>query len=113
MTRLTICKTDENHCGNPDPNGLTPCQTGFGLCEIVPPPKCGTGSGTTNGRAIGYYQASNTYDRVCNKISPSHIVTHGLTHLYFAFAQVGLTYIYTVSKSRGLLVYSLILQHIR
>jgi hypothetical protein len=80
-------KTDENHCGNPDPNGLAPCQDGFGLCEIVPPPPCGK-AGSTNGRKIGYYQASNTRDRVCNKVSPSQINTTGYSHLYYAFAAV-------------------------
>lgn len=88
LIMLTMCQTDALHCGNPDPNGLTPCQAGFGLCQQVPPPSCGKGSGTTNGRTVGYYQASNTYSRACNRISPSQIVTKGLTHLYFAFAKV-------------------------
>ena len=85
---LTVGQTQEEHCGDPDPHGLTPCQTGYGLCQIVPPPSCGQGSGSTNGRTIGYYQASNTRDRLCNRISPSQIITTGLTHLYFAFAYV-------------------------
>ncbi|KAK6429838.1 hypothetical protein LTR95_014010 [Oleoguttula sp. CCFEE 5521] len=81
------CGTDENHCGDSDPNGLTPCQEGYGLCQIIPPPSCGQGSGSSNGRSIGYYQASNTRDRLCNRISPSQINIDGLTHLYFAFAK--------------------------
>ncbi|KAL8690519.1 MAG: hypothetical protein Q9218_004050 [Villophora microphyllina] len=85
--RAAMPKTDELHCGNPDPNGQAPCQAGYGLCQIVPPPSCAKGGGTTNGRSIGYYQASNTYTRVCNKISPKQIVTTNLTHVYFAFAQ--------------------------
>ncbi|KAH6671248.1 glycoside hydrolase superfamily [Halenospora varia] len=81
------CGTTEQHCGNPDPNGLTPCQAGFGLCKVVPPPSCGKGTGSTKGRKIGYYQASNVRSRVCNKITPQQIVTTGFTHLYFAFAK--------------------------
>ena len=69
------CGTDEIHCGDPDPNGLAPCQAGFGLCQIIPPPSCDASAGSANGRSIGYYQASNTRDRLCNRISPSQIVT--------------------------------------
>jgi chitinase len=82
------CGTDLLHC-DPNPtqmNGLAPCQKDFGLCQIIPPPACGV-SGSTNGRSIGYYQASNTRDRLCNRISPSQINLAGLTHLYFAFAK--------------------------
>jgi chitinase len=86
-TRITF-KTSEVHCGDGDPNGLAPCQEGFGLCEIIPPPSCAAGSGSSNGRSIGYYQASNTRDRLCNRISPSQIVLDGYTHLYFAFAEI-------------------------
>ena len=46
------------------------------------------GSGTTNGRTIGYYQGSNTRDRLCNKIAPKDIVSTGYTHLYYAFASI-------------------------
>ncbi|KAI9667656.1 MAG: hypothetical protein M1821_000473 [Bathelium mastoideum] len=92
---FTLDKRDAEPCavGSPCPdgsltndNGEAPCQEGFGLCEVVPPPSCGVGSGTTNGRTIGYYQASNVQDRLCNKVSPSQIVTDGITHLYYAFA---------------------------
>ncbi|KAL8637213.1 MAG: hypothetical protein Q9228_005493 [Teloschistes exilis] len=79
-------ETSELHCGNPDPHGLSPCQDQFGLWHTVPPPTCGGGS--ANGRTIGYYQASNTRDRLCNRISPSQIDISGLTHLYFAFAKI-------------------------
>ncbi len=66
-----------------------PCQEGFGKCEIVTPTTCGTDSGTaTGGRSIGYYQASNNYERLCNIIAPSQILTDGYTHLYFAFASI-------------------------
>ncbi|KAL8686698.1 MAG: hypothetical protein Q9218_006925 [Villophora microphyllina] len=78
--------TSELHCGNPDPHGMSPCQDQFGLCHTVPPPTCGGGS--ANGRTIGYYQASNTRDRLCDRISPSQIDADGLTHLYFAFAKI-------------------------
>ena len=81
------CGTDEIHCGNPDPHRLTPCQEGFGLCQTIPAPSCGQGSGSSNERSIGYYQVSNTRDRLCNRISPSQINLDGLTHLYFAFAR--------------------------
>ena len=81
-------QTDEIHCGNPDPNGKAPCQEKFGLCKIVPSPSCSAGANSANGRTIGYYQASNTRDRLCDRVSPSHIDTSGLTHLYFAFAKI-------------------------
>ncbi|KAI1269774.1 glycoside hydrolase superfamily [Xylariaceae sp. FL1019] len=111
------CGTTENHCGNPDPNGLSPCQEGYGLCQIIPPPSCGQGSGSTDGRKIGYYQASNTRTRLCNKVSPSQLVTDGFTHLNFAFvkfnpssyvielsdeADASLITEFTALKSRGL-----------
>lgn len=83
------CGTDQLHC-DPNPtalNGMAPCQKDFGGCQIIPPPSCVTGSGSTNGRSIGYYQASNTRDRLCNRISPSQIDLGNLTHLYFAFAK--------------------------
>ncbi|KAL8907179.1 MAG: hypothetical protein Q9171_005970 [Xanthocarpia ochracea] len=85
------CGTTELHCGNPDEHGLTPCQEGFGLCHTVPPPTCGEGSGSANARTIGYYQASNTRARLCNRISPAQIDIEGLTHLYFAFAKISPT----------------------
>ncbi|KAH8801778.1 hypothetical protein F5884DRAFT_904594 [Xylogone sp. PMI_703] len=81
------CGTDAAHCGDPDPNGLEPCQEGFGACAITPPPSCGA-SGSSNGRTIAYYQSSNVRTRLCNRIDPAHINTTGLTHLYFAFASI-------------------------
>ncbi|KAH6652447.1 glycoside hydrolase superfamily, partial [Truncatella angustata] len=83
------CGTDDVHCDSTptEANGMAPCQADYGLCKIIPAPSCGEGSGSTNGRAIGYYQASNTRDRLCNRISPSQINLDGLTHLYFAFAK--------------------------
>ncbi|CAL8581718.1 hypothetical protein XPA_007404 [Xanthoria parietina] len=85
------CGTSEVHCGNPDPNGLTPCQEGMGNCHTVPPPTCAEGAGSANVRTIGYYQASNTRDRLCNRISPANLDVEGLTHLYFAFAKISPT----------------------
>lgn len=82
---VTYQQTDELHCGNPDPNGKAPCQEKFGLCNIVP---SHSGAGSTNGRTFGYYQASNTRDRLCDRVSPSQVITTGLTHLYFAFAKI-------------------------
>ena len=69
------CGTDEIHCGDPDPKGLAPCQAGFGLCQIIPPPSYEASADSANGRSIGYYQASNTRDRLCNRVSPSQIIT--------------------------------------
>ncbi|KAI4274222.1 MAG: hypothetical protein LQ337_004074 [Flavoplaca oasis] len=85
------CGTSDVHCGNPDPNGLTPCQEGMGNCFKVPPPTCDPGAGSANLRTIGYYQASNTRNRLCNRISPANIDVEGLTHLYFAFAKISPT----------------------
>lgn len=94
-------QTDELHCGDPDPNGLTPCQDGFGLCQIIPAPSCDAGAASANGRSIGYYQASNTNDRLCNRIAPNQIVTTGLTHLYFAFAEIDPTSFAIVVANAG------------
>ena len=82
------CGTDELHCGNPDPNSLAPYQAIFGLYQIIPPPSCAADANSTNGRSIRYYQASNTRDRLCSRISPSQIITTCLSHLYFAFAKI-------------------------
>lgn len=79
-------KTTVAHCGDADPNGLTPCQQGFGLCQVVPPPTCSGQS--SSGRTIGYYQSANLRDRLCNRVTPAQINTAGLTHLYFAFANI-------------------------
>ena len=57
----------------------------------VPPPTCDPGAGSANLRTIGYYQASNTRNRLCNRISPANIDVEGLTHLYFAFAKISPT----------------------
>ncbi|KAI0968546.1 hypothetical protein F4678DRAFT_481781 [Xylaria arbuscula] len=81
------CGTTETYCGNPDPNGQSPCQADYGLCEVVPPPSCGQGSGSTSGRTIGYYQADNVANRLCNKVTPSQLNTTGFTHLNYAFVQ--------------------------
>ena len=83
-----LIQTSELHCGNPDPHGKAPCQDKFGLCHVVPSPSCGAAANSANGRTIGYYQASNTRDRLCDRVTPSQINTTGLTHLYFAFAKV-------------------------
>ena len=82
-------QTSELYCVNGDPQGKTlPCQQGFGSCEVKKGRTCGSDSGTTNGRTIGYYQGSNTRDRFCNKIQPSQIDSKGYTHLYYAFASI-------------------------
>ncbi|KAI1170193.1 hypothetical protein F4777DRAFT_570207 [Nemania sp. FL0916] len=80
------CGTTEAHCI--EANAFTPCQVGYGLCEIIRPKPCGEDSGTTNGRSIGYYQASSAKNRICNRITPDQIETDGYTHLFYAFATV-------------------------
>ncbi|KUI58697.1 Acidic mammalian chitinase [Cytospora mali] len=85
-----------SYCTNADPQGGTlPCQEGFGSCEVKKGKTCPASDSTTSGRTIGYYQASNTRDRLCNKIFPSDIITtptdiapKGYSHLYFAFASI-------------------------
>ncbi|GAB7332396.1 hypothetical protein MBLNU13_g04211t2 [Cladosporium sp. NU13] len=59
---------------------------GYGSCEIIRPTTCGQNSGTTGGRAVGYYLASNVRERACNRIYPSQIDKDKYTHLYFSFA---------------------------
>lgn len=83
------CGTDLLHC-DPNPtelNGKAGCLKDFGQCKIVAPPSCSTSSGSTNARTVGYYQASNTRNRLCNRISPAQINLTGITHLFFAFAK--------------------------
>ncbi|EMR68912.1 putative oviduct-specific glyco protein [Eutypa lata UCREL1] len=80
------CGTSTVHCI--EANEFTPCQQGFGSCEIIRPTTCGENSGTTGGRTIGYYLASNVRDRVCNRIAPDQIATDIYTHLYYSFASV-------------------------
>lgn len=82
-------QTTDLYCVNGDPQGNTlPCQKDFGSCEVKKGRTCGLGSGTANGRTIGYYQGSNTRDRLCNKITPQEIDSTGYTHLYYAFASI-------------------------
>lgn len=93
---LGWCGTTNSYCTNSDPQcGTLPCQEGFGSCEVKKGKTCPASDKTTSGRTIGYYQASNSRDRLCNKISPSDIVTtptdvapQGYSHLYFAFASI-------------------------
>ncbi|KAF2738966.1 glycoside hydrolase [Polyplosphaeria fusca] len=84
------CGTNSTHCGDKDENGFsTPCQKGFGGCEVVPPPKCPKEAGSASkGRKIGYYQGWNTRTRNCNRIFPEQIKSEGFTHLYWAFAAI-------------------------
>ncbi|KAI0201413.1 glycoside hydrolase superfamily [Astrocystis sublimbata] len=80
------CGTTEAHCI--EVNEFTKCQEGYGLCEIIRPLLCGEDSGTANGRSVGYYLASNSRNRICNRITPDHIQTNGYTHLFFSFASI-------------------------
>ncbi|KAF2705719.1 glycoside hydrolase family 18 protein [Pleomassaria siparia CBS 279.74] len=83
------CGTTELYCVNGDPQGKTlPCQKEFGSCKVKKGRTCGLGSGSTNGRKVGYYQGSNTRDRWCNNVFPNDIDSGGYTHLFFAFASV-------------------------
>lgn len=82
------CGTTQNYCSSPPNDPQDGCQSAFGSCEVVPTWSCSPGSGSSAQRTIGYYQASNVRDRLCNKISPSQIVTAGYSHLYFAFASI-------------------------
>ncbi|KAK0114603.1 hypothetical protein ONS95_014088 [Cadophora gregata] len=79
------CGTADAHCKGEVGNE---CQQGFGSCSKVPPPSCGTGSGTSRGRTIGYYQSWNVRDRACMKIAPKDLKTEAYTHIYFSFASI-------------------------
>jgi chitinase len=80
------CGTEDVHCKDPEPLvGKIPCQNGFGSCAITERPSCGKGSGTSNGRKVGYYQGWNTRERKCDTVSPKQINTNGLMHLFYAF----------------------------
>ncbi|KAM7214561.1 Glycoside hydrolase superfamily, partial [Rhypophila decipiens] len=79
------CGTGEAHC-NDFPGA--PCQKDYGSCEIAVPKKCGSGSGSSNGRTIGYYAGWNTWERACNVIRPNDIDTSKYTHLYYSFASI-------------------------
>ncbi|KAL2068414.1 hypothetical protein VTL71DRAFT_16512 [Oculimacula yallundae] len=77
------CGYSEIHCGNP--NGMAPCQNGYGSCQTVTIPSCVGGSSASGGRKVAYYQAGNLLYRKCHRMSPSDIVPRDLTHLIFAF----------------------------
>lgn len=78
-----------------------PCQKDFGSCQIKTGKTCGVGSGSTNGRTIGYYQGSNTRDRLCNHIYPADIISTGYTHLYYAFASIDPTSFAVLASDPG------------
>ncbi|KAK8078992.1 hypothetical protein PG994_002799 [Apiospora phragmitis] len=83
------CGTTESYCHNADPlHGTLPCQAGYGSCSITGRPSCAEGSGSTNGRTVGYYQSWNVRDRVCNKVAPDQLNTTGYTHLFYSFASI-------------------------
>ncbi|KAF2429131.1 glycoside hydrolase, partial [Tothia fuscella] len=86
---LKLCCSFYGWCGTEDAQpqfGRTPCQEGYGSCEITAPPQCGPGSGTSKKRRVGYYQGWNTRERKCDKVSPRQINTRGITHLFYSFA---------------------------
>ncbi|KAF2742345.1 glycoside hydrolase family 18 protein [Sporormia fimetaria CBS 119925] len=79
------CGTEDVHCYDPEPQyGKTPCQKGFGSCQMYPSPSC-SGRSASTGRRVGYYQGWNVHDRKCDKVSPSQINIKGLTHLFWSF----------------------------
>ncbi|KAJ8114497.1 hypothetical protein OPT61_g3630 [Boeremia exigua] len=86
-----FCGASEAFCRDETESGLsTPCQKGFGKCDIVKTratPTCGKGSGTAS-RRIAYYEGWNTRRRPCDKVWPANIDTAGLTHLIFSFATI-------------------------
>jgi hypothetical protein len=55
------CGSSADHCIGPDK--WSPCQAGFGKCEVIRPKEYGYASGSTNGRTIGYYQSWNIRNR--------------------------------------------------
>jgi chitinase len=64
------------------------CQSQFGSCSVPASPSCDSSAkSATNGRRVGYYQASQAWGRACDQMSPNQINTTGLTHLILAFAQ--------------------------
>ncbi|EXL74424.1 hypothetical protein FOPG_10455 [Fusarium oxysporum f. sp. conglutinans race 2 54008] len=81
------CGTTEVFCDNADPVHKTlPCQAGYGSCNIASSPSCAKGSGSTNGRTIGYYQSWNVRARKCDTKTPKQLNTKGFTHLFYSFA---------------------------
>ncbi|KAH7202713.1 glycoside hydrolase superfamily [Fusarium redolens] len=81
------CGTTSAFCDNADPLHKTlPCQAGYGGCNIVSSPSCAKGSGSTNGRTIGYYQSWNVRARKCDTKTPKQLNTKGYTHLFYSFA---------------------------
>ncbi|OBT40677.1 hypothetical protein VE00_08681 [Pseudogymnoascus sp. WSF 3629] len=81
------CGTKEVHCDDPEPLiGKTPCQVGYGGCEIIPSPECNADEAPDTGfRRIAYYAGWNSRNRICDKVWPVNINTTGLTHLIYSF----------------------------
>jgi chitinase len=46
------------------------------------------GSGSSNGRTVGYYQSWNVRNRKCNKVTPKQLNTTGYTHIFYSFASI-------------------------
>ncbi|KAL8793141.1 MAG: hypothetical protein Q9195_004253 [Heterodermia aff. obscurata] len=87
-SRDLLAQSDANNL--PVNEILAPKAASVGMDQII-----------ANGRTIGYYQASNTKDRLCNRVSPSQINTDGLTHLYYAFAKIDPISFATVPANDG------------
>lgn len=83
QNRLVLTRRT-SFCGSTTEFCEKKCQKDFGGCGKVKRPSCGTGSGTTDGVSIGYYESwSNT--RKCQSVSPEDLNLRGFTHINFAF----------------------------
>lgn len=87
ITNFFSLKTTEAYCGVENS-----CQAGYGSCAIPTPQRCGTGSGTTNGRTVGYYRGTEGTQRTCDVVKPSDIKKSSFTHLNYAFAEFDASY---------------------
>ncbi|TVY92833.1 Chitotriosidase [Lachnellula willkommii] len=106
---LNLCCSYFGYCGATDAHcttqGQTPCQPGFGDCQVMSAPNCTTKT-ASRGRRVAYYQGGNVANRACDQVYPSQINTTGLTHLNFAFASIDpVTFSVTAADPMDLLLY--------
>ncbi|TVY58669.1 Chitotriosidase-1 [Lachnellula cervina] len=107
--KLNLCCSYFGYCGTTDAHcttqGQTPCQPGFGDCQVMSAPTCTTKT-ASRGRRVAYYQGGNVANRACDQVYPSQINTIGLTHLNFAFASIDpVTFCVTAADPRDFLLY--------
>ncbi|TVY34581.1 Chitotriosidase [Lachnellula subtilissima] len=105
---LNLCCSYFGYCGATDAHcatqGQTPCQPGFGDCQVMSAPNCTTKT-ASKGRRVAYYQGGGA-NRVCDLVYPSQIDTTGLTHLNFAFASIDpVTFSVTAADPKDFLLY--------